>query len=104
MLKVVDQIGKRQRALKRTGFRKPTPVRPAGRCSITIRGKKLWQFVAGGQVFDPAVGADGVYFGSADHNVTPQNDCAQTVFQYFLENPTSPDTSCVPKQTIPPFN
>jgi len=38
------------------------------------------------------------------HLVTAQNACAQTVFQSFLENPTSPDTSCVAGQTIPPFN
>jgi pimeloyl-ACP methyl ester carboxylesterase len=38
------------------------------------------------------------------HLVTAQNACAQTVFQSFLESPTSPDTSCVAEQTIPPFN
>jgi pimeloyl-ACP methyl ester carboxylesterase len=38
------------------------------------------------------------------HLVTAQNQCAQTVFQSFLNNPTSPDTSCVAQQTIPPFN
>jgi pimeloyl-ACP methyl ester carboxylesterase len=37
------------------------------------------------------------------HLVTPQSDCAQTVFQYFLDNPTSPDTSCVNGLTPPPF-
>jgi pimeloyl-ACP methyl ester carboxylesterase len=38
------------------------------------------------------------------HLVTAQNQCAQTVFQSFLENPTSPNTGCVAQQTIPPFN
>ncbi|MGO9454423.1 MAG: alpha/beta hydrolase [Candidatus Binataceae bacterium] len=38
------------------------------------------------------------------HLVTPQSPCAQTVFQSFLENPTSPDTSCVAGLTPPPFN
>src|SRR5208282_5128910 len=38
------------------------------------------------------------------HLVTAQNQCAQSVFQSFLENPSSPDTSCVAEQTIPPFN
>ena len=38
------------------------------------------------------------------HLVTAQNACAQTVFQSFLDNPTSPDMSCVAEQTIPPFN
>lgn len=38
------------------------------------------------------------------HLVTAQSPCAQTVFQSFLENPTSPDTSCVSGLTPPPFN
>lgn len=38
------------------------------------------------------------------HLVTAQNQCVQSVFQSFLENPTSPDTSCVAGVTIPPFN
>lgn len=37
------------------------------------------------------------------HLVTPQSDCAQTVFKSFLENPTSPDTSCVNGLEPPPF-
>ena len=37
------------------------------------------------------------------HLVTPQSDCAQTVFKSFLENPTSPDTSCVNGLKPPPF-
>jgi pimeloyl-ACP methyl ester carboxylesterase len=39
------------------------------------------------------------------HLVTAQSPCAQTVVQAFLANPTAPpDTSCVAKVTIPPFN
>jgi pimeloyl-ACP methyl ester carboxylesterase len=38
------------------------------------------------------------------HLVTPQSDCAQTVFKSFLENPTSPDTSCVKGLKPPPFS
>ena len=38
------------------------------------------------------------------HLVTAQNQCAESVFQSFLANPTSPDTSCVAQQVIPPFN
>ena len=37
------------------------------------------------------------------HLVTPQSDCAQTVFKSFLDNPTSPDTSCVNGLEPPPF-
>ena len=39
------------------------------------------------------------------HLVTPQiRRARRAVFQSFLENPTSPDTSCVAGVTIPPFN
>jgi len=38
------------------------------------------------------------------HLVTAQSTCAQTVFQSFLDNPPSPDTSCVAGVAIPPFN
>ena len=39
------------------------------------------------------------------HLVTAQSPCAQTVVREFLADPTtSPDTSCVAKVTIPPFN
>jgi len=38
------------------------------------------------------------------HLVTAQSACAQTVFQSFLDNPTSPDTSCVNGLEPPPFN
>jgi pimeloyl-ACP methyl ester carboxylesterase len=38
------------------------------------------------------------------HLVTAQSPCAQSVFQSFLDHPTSPDTSCVDGLTPPPFN
>ena len=38
------------------------------------------------------------------HLVTAQSTCAQTVFNSFLEKPTSPDTSCVKGLKPPPFN
>jgi len=38
------------------------------------------------------------------HLVTPQSACAQRVFKSFLENPTSPNTSCVKGLKPPPFN
>jgi pimeloyl-ACP methyl ester carboxylesterase len=39
------------------------------------------------------------------HLVTAQSPCAQTIVRAFLANPTTPpDTSCVAKVTIPPFN
>ena len=39
------------------------------------------------------------------HLVTAQSPCAQTVVRAFLANPAAPpDTSCVAKVTIPPFN
>jgi pimeloyl-ACP methyl ester carboxylesterase len=39
------------------------------------------------------------------HFVTAQSPCAQTVIRAFLADPTTkPDTSCVGKVTLPPFN
>ena len=39
------------------------------------------------------------------HFVTAQSPCAQTLIRAFLADPTTkPDTSCVGKVTIPPFN
>ena len=39
------------------------------------------------------------------HLVTAQSPCAEKVAQAFLADPTTkPDTSCVAKVTIPPFN
>ncbi len=39
------------------------------------------------------------------HLVTAQSPCAQTVVREFLADPTTPpDTSCVAKVTIPPFD
>ena len=37
------------------------------------------------------------------HGVTPHSKCAQEVVASFLAHPNAPDTSCVPKQTMPPF-
>ena len=37
------------------------------------------------------------------HGVTPRSQCAQEVVASFLAHPNAPDTSCVPKQTMPPF-
>jgi len=37
------------------------------------------------------------------HGVTPNSQCAQDVVASFLAHPNAPDTSCVPKQTEPPF-
>ena len=39
------------------------------------------------------------------HLVTAQSPCAETVVRAFLADPkTRPDTSCVGKVAIPPFN
>jgi pimeloyl-ACP methyl ester carboxylesterase len=37
------------------------------------------------------------------HGVTPHSKCAQEVVASFLAHPNAPDTSCVPKQMMPPF-
>ena len=37
------------------------------------------------------------------HGVTEHSKCAQKVVASFLSHPNAPDTSCVPKQTVPPF-